>query len=170
MIQEFNKEIKSKEELLSNIYKEMIRKINKESFIKAYVSDSCSFEKTVVSFSNTQIKSLVEILRNNANELALIRPIDNDPVYKNSRLINGSLIARLQSGTKPLNFRINVHPLQDDPTLLRCKLCNSFVTQKNSNPYCIKFVDEYPRDKPITLRIGCLAGTRCRWYICTRRY
>ena len=83
------------------------------------------------------------MLSKNVSELALIRPIDNDPIYKNIKLLNEAGIQSVRPGTRSINFRVNARPLQEDPTLMLCKNCGSFLTQKGSDPDCRNFVDEY---------------------------
>lgn len=81
MIQDFNKELKGTEDRLIEIFKKMISRRRTTIFLKAYFAKSCRFEDTIVSFSNDQIKTLYGILFKNAAQVALIRPIDKDPIY-----------------------------------------------------------------------------------------
>lgn len=59
----------------------MLSRRRNNIFLKAYFAKSCRFEDTIVTFTNDQVKSLYAILFKSAPEIALIRPIDKDPIY-----------------------------------------------------------------------------------------
>jgi hypothetical protein len=82
MIQDFNKELKGTEDRLIEIFKKMISRRRSTIFLKSYFVKSCRFNDTIATFTNDQIKTLYNILYKNAAEIALIRPIDKDPIYK----------------------------------------------------------------------------------------
>lgn len=81
MIQDFNKELKGTEDRLIEIFKKMLSRRRSNIFLKAYFAKSCRFEDTITTFTNDQIKNLYAILLKNTSEIALIRPIDKDPIY-----------------------------------------------------------------------------------------
>ena len=93
MVQEFNKEMKNAEDRLVEILNKLVGSVNKEPFIKSYIKNSCSFESTVVAVSCDQIKTLTGLLNKHAADIALIRPIDNDPIYKVKGLLTWNRIS-----------------------------------------------------------------------------
>jgi len=49
----------------------------------------------------------------------------------------------MKESNKLMNFRIQSKPLQEDQSLMICKVCNTYCTQSTSSPYCTKFIEEY---------------------------
>jgi len=82
MIKEFNKELKSAEDRLPEIFRTIVAGAHHGANLKPYFANSCTFESTVVTFSPDQIKTLFSVLEKHAANQALIRPIDKDPIYK----------------------------------------------------------------------------------------
>ena len=82
MIQEFNKELKGAEDRLIEIFREITARNTRDTFLKSYFISSCKLQPTIVTFSPSQIKVLFSVLERNASSLALVRPIDKDPIYK----------------------------------------------------------------------------------------
>ncbi len=81
-IQEFNKDLKDTEDELFDIFKKMSTNIHQVNFLRPYFVNSCHSQQTIVSFSENQIKTLLGVLEQYAPSLALMRPLDKDPVYK----------------------------------------------------------------------------------------
>jgi len=81
MIQDFNKELKGTEDRLIEVFKKMVTRRRSAIFLKSYFVKSSRFDDTIYIFTNDQIKTLYNILLKNAANIALIRPIDKDPIY-----------------------------------------------------------------------------------------
>ena len=52
-------------------------------------------------------------------------------------------IQKMRDDPKPINFRVATFPLQDDNSVLICKVCSSYITLSTITPSCEKFVEEY---------------------------